>query len=300
MRSSFIRGAWVVFAACSDPTEQAASDSATVVTDTATAGTDTATAGTDTASPVDVPADSEPSSDADAQSPPDDVPEARDASFLVISRTSGYRHASIEDGQDALIALGAAEGVTMTLHPDSARLDPATLSPHDGLVLLSTTGDFLDDLEQESLVDFAQSGGRVLAIHAAADAEYDFPAYRALIGAAFARHPAIQAADVVVVADHPATSGLPARFSRTDEWYDWQALPDASGDRVVLLEVDETTYEGGGMGEKHPIAWVHTAGDGRVFYTGMGHTAASFQSDGGADELFLDHLRLGLEWLLAP
>lgn len=242
----------------------------------------------------------------DGEVPPDtampgiDVPETNPFSFLVISRTEGYRHSSIEAGQDALIALGAAQGVTMTLHPDASPLDGDALEPHDGIVLLSTTGDFLDTLEQSRLVDFVESGGRLLAIHAAADAEYDFPAYRALIGAAFARHPATQAAEVVVAAEHAATAGLPTRFTRTDEWYDWQALPDETGDRVVLLEVDEATYDGGGMGKVHPIAWVHSAGEGRVFYTGMGHTTASFQAEGGADEHFLEHLRLGLRWLLAP
>ncbi len=302
MRVASVRAVWIACAmGCTaaadtdvDATEPAPADSG--VADSGVAGSGVADSGVADS----VPLDTTPGDSPDEGRPALEVTPPKRTSFLVVSRTAGYRHTCIEAGQDALIALGTAEGVAMDLHPDADRLDQSALSPHAGIVLLSTTGDFLDGEEQASLVEFIESGGRLLAVHAAADAEYDWPQYRALIGAAFARHPATQPAEIVVATDHPATAGLPTRFTRTDEWYDFQALPDASGDRVVLLRVDEATYEGGGMGALHPVAWVHSAGDGRVFYTAMGHTAASYEANGGADDYFLEHMRLGLRWLLAP
>ena len=97
------------------------------------------------------------------------------------------------------------------------------------------------------------------------------------MGAYFKQHPAIQPATVdIEVPNHPATAGLPAAWMRTDEWYDFQTNPRATG-LTVLATVDESTYTGGTMGADHPIVWAHpTTGGGRAFYTAMGHTMESY------------------------
>jgi type 1 glutamine amidotransferase len=82
---------------------------------------------------------------------------------------------------------------------------------------------------------------------------------------------------------------LPERWTRTDEWYDYRASP--RGDVRVLAALDETTYEGGAMGEDHPIAWCHEFDGGRAWYTGGGHTRASW-----AEPLFLEHVGAGILW----
>ena len=68
--------------------------------------------------------------------------------------------------------------------------------------------------------------------------------------------------------------GLPARFERFDEWYDFQAAP--SSDVTLLATLDETSYEGGSMGNPHPILWAHDYEGGRGVYVGFGHTVESF------------------------
>ena len=80
---------------------------------------------------------------------------------------------------------------------------------------------------------------------------------------------------------------LPARWARTDEWYNYRAAPE--GVRV-LAALDETTYEGGTMGE-HPIAWCHERLGGRSWYTGGGHTSESY-----ADDDFRTHLSGGIRY----
>ena len=45
----------------------------------------------------------------------------------------------------------------------------------------------------------------------------------------------------------------------------------------LLLQLDEATYSGGTMGKPHPIAWYREYDGGRAFYTGLGHTSASFE-----------------------
>ena len=53
----------------------------------------------------------------------------------------------------------------------------------------------------------------------------------------------------------------------------------------MLLRVDETSYEGGGMGSDHPIAWCHFVGKGRAFYTALGHPVESW-----SESLFVEHV----------
>jgi type 1 glutamine amidotransferase len=127
-------------------------------------------------------------------------------------------------------------------------------------------------------------------VHSATDTEYDWPWYGGLVGAYFQGHPAIQPAALVVVDRvHPSTRTLPARWERTDEWYNFRSNPRA---RVhVLATADETTYSGGEMGADHPIAWCQFYDGGRAWYTALGHTRESY-----AEPFFLRHLLGGIQF----
>ena len=59
----------------------------------------------------------------------------------------------------------------------------------------------------------------------------------------------------------------------------------------ILANLDETTYIGGTMGVRHPIAWYHDYNGGRAFYTAGGHTKESY-----SEALFLRHLLGGIEY----
>ncbi len=209
---------------------------------------------------------------------------------LVFSKTAGFRHASIPTGVEALKKLGEQNGFTVEATEDSSAFTDANLARFSTVVFLSTTGDILNDDQQAAFERYIRSGGGFLGIHAAADTEYDWPWYGRLVGAYFKTHPAIQDA-TVVVADrvHPSTKHLPMRWQRRDEWYEYRTNP--RGKVHVLATLDESTYEGGGMGHDHPIAWCHEFDGGRAFYTGGGHTNESF-----AEPAFLQHLLGGILW----
>ncbi|MEV3857277.1 ThuA domain-containing protein [Streptomyces sp. NPDC050095] len=199
------------------------------------------------------------------------------ASFdvLVFSRTAGFRHDSIPAGIDALRAIGAGNDFTVTATEDPAAFTTANLSAYEAVVFLSTTGDVLDDSRQNALQTYVDSGGGYIGVHAAADTEYDWPYYGQLVGAWFKSHPAIQQATVVTEdRTHPATAHLAAIWSRTDEWYNYHTDPRATVH--VLQSLDESSYSGGEMAGDHPITWCHPQGQGRSFYTGLGHTAESY------------------------
>jgi hypothetical protein len=70
-----------------------------------------------------------------------------------------------------------------------------------------------------------------------------------------------------------STAHLPAAWSRSDEWYNYRTNPRSSA--RVLMNLDEGSYTGGNMGD-HPITWCKNVGSGRAWYTGLGHTEASY------------------------
>ncbi|MBX6768680.1 MAG: ThuA domain-containing protein, partial [Actinomadura rubrobrunea] len=147
-----------------------------------------------------------------------------------------------------------------------------------------------EDAHRRALEAYVRGGGGFAGVHAAADAEYDWPFYGELVGARFAGHPQVQPATLLVTDhDHPATAHLGRTWVRVDEWYDFASPPSA---RVrVLLTVDESSYEGGRMGDPHPLAWCHDIDRGRCFYTALGHTAEAF-----TEPDFRAHLLGGIQY----
>jgi len=211
---------------------------------------------------------------------------------LVFSKTAGFRHDSIPDGVAAIRELGATGGFAVDATEDASAFTPANLARYDAVVFLSTTGDVLDDTQQGAFERYIKRGGGYVGIHAAADTEYDWAFYGGLVGAYFQSHPAIQPATVDVEdRAHPATSGLPRAWNRTDEWYNYRSNPR---DRAhVLASLDESSYTGGTMNGDHPIAWCQTYQGGRAFYTGGGHTKESY-----AEPAFRQHLLGGIRYAI--
>ena len=227
---------------------------------------------------------------------------------LVFSKTGGFRHDSIPQGIAAIQQLGTANGFTVTATEDAAQFTDANLANYDVVVFLSTTGEVLDDAQQAAFERFIQAGGGYAGIHAASDTEYSWPWYGELVGGYFRTHPPGTPTATVEIedADEPSTTGLPASWTRVDEWYNFQhpTTPAVNGSSTiadfsprarhvkVLATVDESTYgeeDGNTADDDHPVAWCSRFDGGISWYTAMGHTQASF-----AEPEFRAHLLGGL------
>ncbi|MEM9143930.1 MAG: ThuA domain-containing protein, partial [Bacteroidota bacterium] len=166
------------------------------------------------------------------------------------------------------------------------------LKEYSTVVFLSTTGDILNHKQEAAFERYIQSGGGFVGIHAAADTEYDWGWYSKLVGGHFQSHPAgtPEAHFIVTDKNFIATRHLDSIWPRTDELYNYKKLnPDVN----VVMTLDESTYEGGTNGDYHPIAWYHEYDGGRAFYTGGGHTEASY-----SEPLFLQHLLGGIQYAI--
>jgi type 1 glutamine amidotransferase len=210
---------------------------------------------------------------------------------LVFSKTKGYHHASITVGAPAIYKLGQENGFDVDTTSDASVFTKKGLKKYAAVVFLSTTGDVLDDQQQQAFEKFIRSGKGYVGIHAAADTEYDWPWYNQLVGAYFKSHPKQQEASLKIMdAANPATSQLPNPWKRKDEWYNYKSIQNGLH---VLINLDEKSYTGGENGDLHPIAWYHDFDGGRSFYTGLGHTDESY-----TDPLFLGHLLGGIRYAI--
>lgn len=218
--------------------------------------------------------------------------------ILIYSGTTGYRHESIPAGIEAVKALAAQRGLQVEASEDPSVFAPASLARFRAVVLLSATTDPKDpasewpDSRRDAFQRFVESGGAIVAVHAAADSHYHWPWYGKLIGGRFARHPPGTPAGSVALTDprHPANHGLAVEARRVDEWYYF----DDFDPRSTLLATVDPQSIGEPDANPNPAAWTRRVGSGRVFYTAMGHTVESY-----SEPWFLRHLGNGIDWVLA-
>lgn len=211
---------------------------------------------------------------------------------LVFYKTAGFHHASIPKGLEAIYKLGAENGFLVDSTKDSTAFTDVNLKQYAAIIFLSTTGTLFNADQQQALQRYVHQGGGIVGIHAATDAEYEWPWYNRMMGAWFLSHPRQQTATLDVVdRNHASTRHLPAKWTRKDEWYNFK---DISKDLHVLITIDEKSYEGGKNGGFHPMAWYHDFEGGRVFYTELGHTDESY-----SDPLFLKHILGGIRYAMA-
>jgi type 1 glutamine amidotransferase len=211
---------------------------------------------------------------------------------LVFSKTNGFRHDSIAACQDMFRDFATTDDpFEFDFTEDSSQF--LKLGPYTVVVFASTTGSVLSPGELAAFRSYIEGGhGGFLGIHSAADTLHGSPWYLALVGAEFIDHPQVQEAVIHVVVGSASTAMLPRIWTRTDEWYNFKMSVADKSNYTVLATIDESTYQGGGMGAVHPIAWQHESMGARAWYTAGGHTATSFR-----EPLFRAHILGGLQWV---
>lgn len=221
----------------------------------------------------------------------------RGANILVYSRTAGWRHDSIPAGVAMFDALSAQYGFKVVATEDPTVFSDEQIGSYDAVVFLNTTGDVLNEPQQQVFERYIQSGGGFVGIHAASDTEHDgaWPWYIGLVGGTFASHPSdpsnVQQAQLSRAEGAGAlSSGLPETFAYVDEWYDFNNFDPAT--RPILI-IDRDSYQGAAASGEERIAWFHDYDDGRAFYTNLGHTKETFEN-----ELFRRHLLNGLVYAI--
>ncbi len=215
---------------------------------------------------------------------PEFDPGDAETSVLVFHKITGFDHgASVDAATDAIEALGEQLGWAVAVTDKGGAINPETLAKFDTVVWSNVSGDVLTLSQRAAFEEYIDEGGGFLGIHGSGgDFIYFWDWYAdKLLGARFVGHPMnpqFQEARIQIeqtpmgIAD-----SLAPGWTMKDEWYSFRNNPRDSGASVVAT-LDESTYspEGRGgqdlrMGDDHPIVWTRCVGQGRSFYTAIGH-----------------------------
>lgn len=224
--------------------------------------------------------------DADApQAPNGDAPRPLVALY---TQTQGWRHDSIPVAVETLRMLADEAGFDVVHGEDPALFTDASLARFDAIAFVNTTGPILDAAQRAAFERYVRAGGGFLGVHSAADTGHDWPWYGELVGTWFKDHPPGLQRSAIRLEPGRELPGA-AGWTITDELYNYHRNPRPFVQ--VVATVDERQYEGGRMGNDHPIAWCHARMGGRAWYTGLGHDRAVY-----ADATFRAHLLRGLRY----
>lgn len=232
-----------------------------------------------------------------APSPQDDLPRV-----LFLTHSAGFVHDVVRRPDPDTLSIAEVhfarlcEGrYAVECTQDCASLSADRLPELDAIVFM-TTGELpIPAADRAAFVDWLRAGGAFLGIHCATDTLYEYPPYVDLIGGTFDGHPWHQPVEVrVEVTDHPATAFLGRGFTIADEIYQFRNFHRFP--TRVLLSLEPGTFDaskGKRADGDYPVSWTRPYGEGRVFYTSLGHDPAVW-----ADERFGKHLLGGLAWAL--
>lgn len=243
---------------------------------------------------------------------------------LIYSKTLGFRHGSIPTGAKAFQMLGEKTRAFTAVHSeDPAMFDADNLNQFDAVVMLNTTGDCLaprkgdlsveekETLEQrkENLREFVKNGKGLLGVHSATDTFYSWKLYGDMIGGWFTGHPWHTNVPLKVDSpNHPLTSMFDANngFEIKDEIYQFAPRGDKSSyngyqpysrDNLrVLLSLNTDKFDvskGARNDDDYAISWIRDFGDGRVFYSVLGHNDFIFWHP-----VVLQHYLAGLQFVI--
>lgn len=220
---------------------------------------------------------------------------------LVVTTTVGFRHSSIPTAEKILGELAQKSGAFTVDYarvdvndpqyrgsdgkPDKAKFEPvvravlaekmslAALQKYDAVVFANTTGD-LPLPDPQGFVDWVKSGKGFIGIHSAADTfnatarTAGFRPYVEMLGAEFKTHgPQVSVDAINQDRDCAACRHLPATWTVFDEIYQMNSFERTKVHGLLTLDQHPNNKTPG----DYPIAWMKEFGQGRVFYTSLGH-----------------------------
>ena len=222
--------------------------------------------------------------------------------LLYVTHSAGYKHEVLPYSHEVVQMLGADSGAfAATCTDDVSAVNWERFAADYDAVAFATTGELpMSEEDRGRLIDFVRRDGKAfVGIHNATDTFYQFAPYGEMVGGYFNGHPWHQEVGILVEdPDHPSTRHLPDSFRIHDEIYthrNWSRQKTH-----VLLTLDLTSVDVGkgvdkiaGAGGEVPMAWCHGFGEGRVFYTALGHGMPTW-----TDEHFHQHLLGGIRWAM--
>jgi hypothetical protein len=172
---------------------------------------------------------------------------------------------------------------TMDVYADAERMKALSL-----IVPVWTMGEIAKE-QRQGLLDAVRSGVGIAGWHGGMgdsfrkDTEYQF-----MVGGQWVAHPdGITGYTVNIVSDDPIVEGLNDFAMKSEQYY----MHVDPGNEVLATTTFQTESAPWVNGAVMPVAWKRHYGEGRVFYSSLGHVAADFETPE-----VLEIVRRGMLW----
>jgi type 1 glutamine amidotransferase len=252
---------------------------------------------------------------------------------LVVTVTKGFRHSSIPTAEKIIAKLASESGAFTVdyarVEPNSPefkgadgkvdeakykaaieaalaeKLSPAALQKLDGVIFANTTGD-LPLPDKEAFLAWLKSGKSFVGMHSCTDTYHGYPAFIEMLGGEFQGHGAQVGVECLIKdRKHPSTKHFgPSFIVPLEEIYLLKNYSPANVHDLLSLDKHPNDKTPGHF----PIAWCRNYGEGKVFYTSLGHrediwdaeTPAGFDRKNSREVsiAFQKHILGGIKWSL--
>jgi type 1 glutamine amidotransferase len=228
---------------------------------------------------------------------------------LVVTVTKGFRHSSIPTAEKVIKQLGEKTGeFTVDYAKTDAELTEKTaaaaLAAYDAVIFANTTGD-LPLADVPGFLKWLEGGRGFVGMHSATDTfrgHKPLHPYTVMINGEFRTHRE-QAAVEAWNGDptFPSNQHLGASFKVFDEIY----ILDAYQRKAVRALLDLDQHPNSKVPGHYPISWARLYGQGRVWYTSLGHREDVWDADPNlkdrrnpvsVSEDYQKHILGGIRW----
>ena len=221
--------------------------------------------------------------------------EAKRKKVLYFTRSAGFEHTvvrreagELSHSEKVLTAMSQRAGFDLECSQDGTlfdgdidRFDAFAFFTSGDLTSSQGNGKPMTPAGKQKLLETIAHGKGFVAFHASTDSfrstaspeqgQTAVDPYIAMLGGEFVTHGAQQEASLIIAADFPGVDdiGCAEGISFMDEWY---AQRNFAQDLYVIL-VQETALMKGDCYRRpnYPNTWARRHGEGRVFYTALGH-----------------------------
>jgi type 1 glutamine amidotransferase len=219
---------------------------------------------------------------------------------LVVTATQGFRHSSIPVAEKVLADHGnSSQALTVDYvrggkdGKDDAdvkeKMTPEALKNYDAVVFANTTGD-LPIPDRDAFIDWIKSGKGFVGMHSASDTFHGYKPYLDMLGGEFLTHNAQVCVDCLNQdRNNPATRHLPGIWTIFDEIYIIKNFDRSQMHGLLSLDKHPNT----GVPGDYPVSWTKAVGQGRLFYTSLGH-----REDVWENPIYQKHILEGIRWAL--
>lgn len=179
------------------------------------------------------------------------------------------------------------------------------IKDYDGFVFANTTGDLLFP-DRDGFVELIKGGKAFVAMHSGSDTYHPFRGYVDMLGGEFETHKAqVEIQPILHDPAHPATKPIPTGFRVFDEIYIIKTFEKAKVHGLIGLDSHPNDKTPGYF----PVSWCKEFGQGRVFYTSLGHREDVWDPTWKADtkdrkntpeiaHIYQEHILGGIKWAL--